>query len=64
MCYPAPVSPEKMKELSEASRKAEEAFEREHPLLSILFDLVYCLVGLSFFGLWLIFMIYWIFFCG
>ena len=64
MCYPVPISPEEEKEIDEASRKAEEAFEKEHPLLSILFDLIRGLALLSFGGFWLILAIYLIFFCG
>ena len=57
-------SREEIKRSVEIERQYEEEFDRNHPLLSILFDLIRGLAVCSFFGLWLIFMIYWIFFCG
>ena len=57
-------SEEEIKKSVEEDRQFTEAFEREHPFLSILFALIYGLALLSFCGFWLILTIYLIFFCG
>ncbi len=58
-----PPSSEELERMDRANRKYNEMFSAEHPFLSLLSDLLYGFFVCGFFLVWLIFMIYWLFFC-